>query len=293
MTARSARKERAVGRFTMEQVRATYKARDSWWTVLLVDPLAGRLVRLAAGRRWVTPDLLTGLAFLLGLAAAGAFLLAGPGWLVAGAALYYTGFVVDCMDGKIARLRAGGSVVGSWIDFVLDRLRGVLCTAALFTGQFLHTGAELFLFAATGVVFLGLFGYVNGAEIDKALARMDGSAPAGVTGPGAALPGMVSRIRDRLHRRRIRLNLVSGVEFDMAMFVVAPLAAAATGPVAIIVVAAVTGVLLLGFELALSGRFWLAARAYDRLDAGRVPQPRTGPVVSPGPSDPAHADPQR
>jgi phosphatidylglycerophosphate synthase len=261
--------------------------------VLLVDPLAGRLVRLAAGRRWVTPDLLTGLAFLLGLAAAGAFLLAGPGWLVAGAALYYTGFVVDCMDGKIARLRAGGSVVGSWIDFVLDRLRGVLCTAALFTGQFLHTGAELFLFAATGVVFLGLFGYVNGAEIDKALARMDGSAPAGVTGPGAALPGMVSRIRDRLHRRRIRLNLVSGVEFDMAMFVVAPLAAAATGPVAIIVVAAVTGVLLLGFELALSGRFWLAARAYDRLDAGRVPQPRTGPVVSPGPSDPAHADPQR
>lgn len=267
-----------MSQVTLKQVRATYKRRDAWWTVLLVDPLAGRLVQLVAGSRWVTPTRLTGIAFLFGLVAATSFTQATAGWLVVGALLYYTSFVIDCVDGKIARLHGTGSVFGSWLDFLLDRLRVVICIVALFGGQYQHTGDARFLYAAIGVTFLALFGYLNGAETDKARARMASRAiPAAPrTSPnGAALPGPVSQLRAVLHRHRIRLNLVSGVEFEMALFVVAPLVAAATGAAAVLVVSLVAGALLIGFELALIGRFWLTARSFDRtMDGAPVPAPR-------------------
>lgn len=259
-----------MDRVPMAQVRATYKVRDSWWTVLLVDPLVGRLVRAAAGRAWATPDRLTAAAFLLGLGAAAAFLAGSPGWLVTGAVLYHAGFVVDCMDGKIARLTGAGSAFGAWLDFFLDRLRVVVGLVAVCTGQYLRTGDVVFLFVAIGVVFLALFGYVNGAETDKARAQLDGGGggggPAGpddaallgsAAGPAA---GLVGRARAALHRRRIRMNLVSGIELEMAVLVVAPVLAALTGPYAVIWVTVVTAALLVMFELALILRFWLATR---------------------------------
>ena len=50
----------------------TYKKRDAWWTVLLVDPVAVRLVWLVAPYRWITPNRLSFTAFLMGLGAAAA-----------------------------------------------------------------------------------------------------------------------------------------------------------------------------------------------------------------------------
>lgn len=258
-----------VSGVTMDEVRATYKARDSWWTVLLVDPIAGRLVQVAARYSWLTPNLLTATGFLLGLAAAGAFLAGSPAWLIAGGLGYYAGFVVDCMDGKIARLRGNGSIFGGWLDFFLDRVRVILCVVALFAGQWRHTGDDLFLFLATAVVFLALFGYVNGSETDKAFARLAATGapvPApddkvllhAASGPAVEL---ASRVREVLHRHRIRMNLMSGIEFEMAILVVAPLLAGLVGAYALVWVTLVAAVLLVGFELALIARFWLATRA--------------------------------
>jgi phosphatidylglycerophosphate synthase len=267
-----------VGRVSTTQVRATYKQRDAWWTVLLVDPLAGRLLRYVAGVSWITPTRLTGIAFLLGLAAAASFREATAGWLVVGALLYHASFVTDCMDGKLARLRGTGSIVGSWLDFLLDRIRVIICTVALFGGQFLHTGNAAYLLAATGVAFLALFIYLNGAETDRAKAKMAAPATAG-RGPasvnGYAVPPPVRRLGGFLHRHRIRLNLVSGVEFEMAVFVVAPLFAAAFGSRAIMWVTGVAAALLIAFEIALIARFWLRARSFDLRTAERpVPAPR-------------------
>jgi phosphatidylglycerophosphate synthase len=260
-----------VAGVTLDQVRSTYKARDSWWTVLLVDPLAARIVRLIVGRAWLTPTRLTIIAFALGLGAAAAFLTARPAWLVTGALLYYASFTIDCVDGKVARLRDEGSVVGSWLDFLLDRIRVVVATAALFGGQFLAAENPAFLVAAAMVVFLSLFGYLNGAEVDKARQLMKRLAtlrdPGGAARGGvetARSPGPAARLGDALHRRRIRMNLVSGVEFDMALFVLAPLFVAALGAGALIGVVVVVGALLIVFELALITRFWLAASAFDR-----------------------------
>lgn len=306
----------------MSRVRQTYKARDSWWTVLLVDSVAGHLVRLAAPRAWITPTRLTVTAFLLGVAAAVAFWQASPAWWITGAVLYHLAFTVDCVDGKLARLRDQRSMVGSWLDFLLDRVRVLACAAALLGGLHRTTGDDVFLYALVGVVFLSLVFYLNGAETDRVRALMaarsggvaavgrDGEAgstagpraadtPVGapvagssvgapVAGPQAgaraALPapgGAAGGVVAWLHRHRIRANLVSAIEFEMALFVIAPPVAAAAGGRSVLAVALGAAALLLCFEAMLMARFVVAARSFDRAATTtvRLPAPRAATVA--------------
>jgi hypothetical protein len=46
------------------------------------------------------------------------------------------------MDGKIARLKGTGTVLGGWLDYVFDRVRVLTCTLTLMWGQFDATGSE-------------------------------------------------------------------------------------------------------------------------------------------------------
>ncbi len=164
----------------LAQIRAiTYKRRDSWWTVLLVDPLAIHLVRLADRLRWVTPNRITTLAFLSGLGAASAFLAAAfrPGetlWLIVGAVAYHLAFTFDCVDGKLARWQRRSSPVGGWLDFSLDQIRVVMCALALLGGQYKATGQASFTLVATAVVALHMFRYLNGSLMERALFELRG-----------------------------------------------------------------------------------------------------------------------
>ena len=176
-----------AGRFTLAEIRArTYKDRDAWWTVWLVDPLASRLVWLVSPWRWVTPNRLTVSAFLLGVGAAACFWQQSWGWLAAGALLFHLSFVLDCMDGKIARLNGTGSVFGAWLDYVFDRLRVLVCTVALMGGQYERTGDFTYVWLGGLVIFLDMFRYLNALQMGKvkndmrtrlAAARGDGAPP--------------------------------------------------------------------------------------------------------------------
>jgi phosphatidylglycerophosphate synthase len=253
---------------TLADIRErTYKPRDAWWTVLLVDPLAARLVRLVAPHRRITPNLLTVAATVLGLAAAACFAGQTRGWLVAGALLFHLSFVVDCMDGKIARLNGTGSIFGAWFDFVFDRLRVFACALALFGGQYLHTGRTVYLWLLSVVIFLDLFRYLNGAQMTKVRAEMQErlavargtlpDAPAVPTEPaGTPNPSVKRRVGDFLRSRRIRTHLFSGIEYEMTVFILAPLTGLLIGlPVA-------AGVLLLIFEAWLVYKLFQATQQF-------------------------------
>ena len=291
-------------RFALAEIRArTYKERDAWWTVWLVDPLASRLVWLVAPWRSITPNRLTTAAFALGVAAAACFWQQSYPWLVAGALLFHLSFVVDCMDGKIARLNGTGSVFGAWLDYVFDRLRVLVCTIALMGGQYVRTGNFAYIWLAGMVIFLDLFRYLNALQISKvkqdmkaklAAARgLDDPEPmfleeAGTQHPvGAQVTAATAvdasgtqrpvvdvygdfrnrfslfvRLRNALIRQRIRAHVFSGIEFQMAVFIIGPL----TGW--IIGVSAVAGALLAGFELLIIYKLWTATKGYTRLLAG-------------------------
>jgi len=333
--------------FTLDDVREqTYKPRDSWWTVCLVDPLASRLVKGTANKTSITPNQLTIGALVLGLAAAVCFFFADWYWLLAGAVLFHLSFVLDCMDGKIARLKGNGSVFGSWLDYVFDRVRVLICGVALMGGQFVQTESPIFLWFVLGIVFTDMFRYLNSPqmakvrsamrrhitqairEVEENMEQQDTSdvrklaaefdmGPVGEEGLGeednkvsigeaervntpAGTPAEESseqgkepatataghkarqilstalqkgfderfpwyrRFRDALRENRVRPHLFSGIEFQMGVFIIAPLVGifSTTG---MLVTIACSAVLMFAFEFLLIYKLWLSTQEFARV----------------------------
>ncbi|MFC8128870.1 CDP-alcohol phosphatidyltransferase family protein [Streptomyces sp. NPDC057302] len=296
--------------------RITQKKRDAWWTVILVDPVATPLVRWTAMRTRITPNQITWGAFLLGLVSAAFFALGDWQWLVAGAVVYHFSFILDCMDGKVARLTGTGSVFGAWLDFVFDRIRVMACAVALMGGQFHRTGDAFYIWAAVAVVALDTLRYINGLEIFKirhtmrkqikvrmrAARRAENQAelafmedllrdnpeadieqdlqktqseqgvPETPDAPELAPKRQVIdlhqefrhkfpaylRARSFLLRHRIRTHLVSGIEFQMGVFMIGPLFDV------VLPATIVSGALLLVFELAIIYKLLLSTRDFTR-----------------------------
>jgi len=285
-------------RFTLDEIRTrTYKDRDAWWTVWLVDPLASRLVWLVAPVKWITPNVLTMGAFLLGFVAAYCFVQGDYLWLVAGAVVFHISFVLDCMDGKIARLKGTGSVFGAWLDYVFDRLRVVTCAVALMVGQYIKTDNYAYLWLAGVVVFLDMFRYLNALQMGKVkrdmrtrLESARGEEPGGpvivddtsagqptdaagataADGSGEQRPVVdiygdfrtkfrpLFKVRDMLGRQRIRAHVFSGIEFQMFVFILGPL----TNQVMFFAILSAAG--LAAFELLLIYKLYNATKVYTR-----------------------------
>ena len=98
------------------------KKRDYFFTVVLVDPLAIPLTR-ALARTKVSPDAISWLSLLCALPIVLAFA-TGERWgLIVGAALWYVSFLLDCVDGKLARLTQRTSARGKLLDTFGDGAR--------------------------------------------------------------------------------------------------------------------------------------------------------------------------
>ncbi|MCA2213730.1 CDP-alcohol phosphatidyltransferase family protein [Wangella sp. NEAU-J3] len=248
--------------------------------------------------------MLSFIAFVFGMGAAACFALQDRWWLVAGAALFHLSFVVDCMDGKIARLNDSGSMFGAWFDFIFDRIRVIVCTVALMGGQYARTGEVKFLWLATAVISLDLFRYLNSsqmAKIKRSMTRQLNEArgqeqvapveTTSVTDEGEHEPAAADdrnhspyiRMRNWLLRRRIRTHLFSGIEFEMTVFIIGPLIGF------VFWTSIVAGVLLLAFEAALVGRLWQLTRRFQGELATALAEQPAGPHVVPQQRTPSDA----
>lgn len=143
------------------------KKRDYWWTVLVVDPLAFPITKLLAKRKWATPDEVTIVSLVLGLLT-GLFFAVGDTWaLITGAILFYLSFVLDCVDGKLARALGVSSDKGRALDAMSDSARRASAAIGIITylvysasGTQAH---EVVLAAAFGVLG-SYFIEISGAE---------------------------------------------------------------------------------------------------------------------------------
>lgn len=111
------RQERLNTTSATVDARRVNKAVDAWWTVLVVDPVAIRVVPRLARWSWVTPNRLTAVAAVLGLASGACFL---AGALPLGGILFQIRFFFDCLDGKLARMRGQSSARGAAFDVGVD-----------------------------------------------------------------------------------------------------------------------------------------------------------------------------
>ncbi|MER7717939.1 CDP-alcohol phosphatidyltransferase family protein [Streptomyces flaveolus] len=309
--------------------KLTCKKRDAWWTVFLVDPVATRMLIVFARFRFITPNRVTWAALFVGLASAGFFLRGDRQSLLIGALLYHLSFILDCIDGKLARLKGNGSVFGGWLDYVFDRIRVLFCALALMGGQFLRTDDERYLVAALVVVFLDMLRYVDALQIYKMRMSMrtkiekvtkerteaeraeqqavrpeeERATPVVFMedllrdNPGEAAERLraeagsdnvvdlheqfrgqfpwYTRVRRALLRTRIRPHLISGIEFQMFIFIVGPLIGR------ILWTTAVSAALLMLFELVIMYKFWLSTRDFTRVMEELDPTPTTAGTIAP------------
>jgi phosphatidylglycerophosphate synthase len=116
------------------------KKRDYWWTVLFTDPIAIPLVRLLARRKWLTPDQVSILAIVLGLAVGPLFWWGTTATFIAGGLVFYLAFIVDCVDGKLARALGTTSARGADLDVMGDAARRASASLGLVIGTWRAAG---------------------------------------------------------------------------------------------------------------------------------------------------------
>ncbi|MDQ1667804.1 MAG: hypothetical protein QOH75_3835 [Actinomycetota bacterium] len=130
------------------RLRRAVKVDDGAWATLAIRRLSRRLTPLAL-RRGLTPNQVTALSFVVGLAAAGCFAFgsSAAGALgVLGALLLQLSLVVDCVDGEVARYTRTFTPLGAWLDASTDRVKEFACYAGLAVGS--GNGASAWLLAA-------------------------------------------------------------------------------------------------------------------------------------------------
>jgi phosphatidylglycerophosphate synthase len=127
------------------RLRRAVKNDDGLFTTLCVSSYSRYLARWCA-RRGLTPNVVTTLSLLIALAGAGAAISGTrPGYIIAALALYFS-FVLDCVDGQLARYSLTFSRIGSWLDATFDRVKEYAVFAGLAIGSTRH-GHNVWLLA--------------------------------------------------------------------------------------------------------------------------------------------------
>ncbi|MFD2763635.1 DUF5941 domain-containing protein [Micromonospora eburnea] len=120
------------------ELRLSVKERDDFFTTFFVSTWSVYVTKAAARLR-LSPTAVTMISVAFAVAAALLFGAGGRPALAAGAVLLYLGFVLDCVDGQLARYTRQFSAWGGWLDTMADRAKEYVVYAGLGYGA-THAG---------------------------------------------------------------------------------------------------------------------------------------------------------
>jgi phosphatidylglycerophosphate synthase len=159
-----------------ETYRQTSKPHDILWNRFVARPLASvALVPLSATT--ITPNQITIVSFLIFVVAA-CLMALWPGWgggIIAVVVLEVS-YVLDCVDGQLARKKGLSSPVGAHLDFVMDELKAFLLVAAVGIRLWQAGNEPLWLLEAVlGLCAvasgIGLTTFIRRPEVMRAMGR--------------------------------------------------------------------------------------------------------------------------
>jgi hypothetical protein len=125
------------------------------WGDLWYPLWANRLLGLASRQGWLSPNGVTITSFVLYAAAACLIGRGGDGAMLA-VVLLPLSYVLDCLDGQLARFTGQTSVVGDYLDKTLDVLKIGLINAAFALAAYRMTGEVVYVFLG----FFSCFGFL-------------------------------------------------------------------------------------------------------------------------------------
>ncbi|XXG10432.1 DUF5941 domain-containing protein [Micromonospora sp. SH-82] len=124
--------ESAVGAVDEDraELRLSVKEKDDFFTTYFVSTWSPQVTKVCA-RVGLGPTAVTMISVVFAAAAALLFATGDRPALVAGGVLLYLGFVLDCVDGQLARYTRHFSAWGGWLDTMADRAKEYLVYAGL------------------------------------------------------------------------------------------------------------------------------------------------------------------
>lgn len=115
------------------RLEAAVKSGDGCFTTFCVSSWSRHLIRPAV-RLGLTPNSITGISVAFALIAAVWFSDGHRAGLVVGAVAFYLSFVLDCLDGQVARYTRRFSPLGGWLDAICDRIKEYVVYVGLVLG---------------------------------------------------------------------------------------------------------------------------------------------------------------
>lgn len=133
-------------------LNAAVKDSDGFFTTFFVSPYSKFVARWFARKGW-TPHAVTVLSMAMGIGTAVLFA-TGTRWgLISGAVMLQLAFMLDCVDGQLARYTRRFSRFGGWLDSVFDRGKEYVSYAGLAVGAAVGFDTDVWVLA---VAVLGL-----------------------------------------------------------------------------------------------------------------------------------------
>jgi phosphatidylglycerophosphate synthase len=166
-----------------ETYRLTKKTPDLVWNEYVCRPVAAVLVHALSGSR-ITPNQVT-LASLAVAIVSAALLIAlpGHGGLVIAVVVYELSYVLDCVDGMLARLRGVQSMPGHLFDFLMDEIKAFLVLGAASVRLYLDRGRND-VYLLLGIA--GLCALASGIALTTFVRRPEIRGPADDAAPRGA-----------------------------------------------------------------------------------------------------------
>ncbi|MGW7203601.1 DUF5941 domain-containing protein [Streptomyces sp. NPDC054837] len=115
------------------RLKSAVKSRDGFFTTHFISPYSRYIARWCA-RRGLTPNQVTTASLLTALIAAGCAATGTRAGFIAAGVLLIASFVLDCVDGQIARYSLQYSTLGAWLDATFDRAKEYAYYAGLALG---------------------------------------------------------------------------------------------------------------------------------------------------------------
>ncbi|WP_435817527.1 DUF5941 domain-containing protein [Micromonospora sediminicola] len=252
------------------ELKLSVKERDDFFTTFFVSTWSPYVTK-AAARIGIGPTGVTMVSVAFAVAAAVLFGVGGRPALVAGAVLLYLGFVLDCVDGQLARYTRHFSAWGGWLDTMADRFKEYVVYAGLGYGA-THAGFRygwaLALAAMTVQTVRHMTDTWYGALHDEAARR-----PKVVTGDAGGIGGKLNAASTRVQADTGSVSywLKRTVVFPIGeRWALIALAAALFGPLVALCAVLVWGALAFAYTGALRTlrARWMKVPVLTTVDAG-------------------------
>lgn len=151
------------------QLKKTFKPREEWWSRVFGTPIAHLVLLGVADWRFITPNRLTVLSFLLTLLTATLIISGSMKHLFVAGIILQLAYIIDCMDGQLARYRQTVSKMGSFFDKLSDYIKFPVLLLGLTLEAQNHYGLSMAptILGLLSVFFIGYLSYLKNLSLKE------------------------------------------------------------------------------------------------------------------------------